>query len=116
MVDANCLFCKIANRQVSAQIVAEADGLVAFRDSNPQAPIHLLIVPREHIQTLAEATDAQTTLLGQALQFANRLAQEHRLMPSGYRIVINCGPQAGQSVWHLHLHLLGGRSMTWPPG
>ena len=90
--------------------------MLAFRDVNPQAPTHLLIIPTEHLQSLADATEAHTTLMGHALHFANRLARQYRLMPSGYRVVINCGPQAGQSVWHLHFHLLGGRAMTWPPG
>ena len=115
MGSSECLFCRIANRQVPADIVAEHDGLLAFKDINPQAPTHLLIIPTEHIPTLADATDAHTALMGQALHFANRLARQYQLSP-GYRVVINCGAKAGQSVWHLHLHLLGGRSLTWPPG
>lgn len=111
-----CLFCRIVSRELPADIIAEADGLLAFRDTNPQAPTHLLIIPKEHIPSLTEATDAHTTLLGHAIQFANRLARQHRLTEAGYRLVINCGAQAGQSVWHLHLHLLGGRPMKWPPG
>ncbi len=111
-----CLFCRIANRTVPAEIVGEAEGLVAFKDVNPQAPIHLLIIPTEHLPTLAEATEAHTGLLGRAVQFASRLARQYQLVPSGYRVVINSGAQAGQSVWHLHLHLLGGRAFQWPPG
>jgi len=111
-----CLFCRIVKRTVPAQIVAEEDGLLAFKDVNPQAPTHLLIIPTEHITTLAETTEVHTTLLGQALHFANRLAKDHQLSPAGYRVVINCGSQAGQSVWHLHFHLLGGRALRWPPG
>ncbi len=117
MSDAACLFCRIASHQVPADIVAEAEGFVAFKDINPQAPVHLLIVPTEHIPTLADASDSHTPLMGQALQFANRLARQHQLTPSsGYRVVVNCGSQAGQSVWHLHFHLLGGRVLRWPPG
>jgi histidine triad (HIT) family protein len=111
-----CVFCRIASRTLPAAIVAEAEGLVAFRDVNPQAPTHLLIIPTEHIPSLTEVTEAHTTLLGRAIQFANGLAREHQLTQTGYRLVVNCGAQAGQSVWHLHLHLLGGRPLRWPPG
>ena len=113
---AECLFCRIANRTLPADIVGESDGLLAFKDVNPKAPTHLLIIPTEHLATLDDATEAHTTLLGKALQFANRLARQYQLVPSGYRLVVNCGSQAGQSVWHLHFHLLGGRALGWPPG
>ena len=116
MSDATCLFCRIVSRQVPTDIVAEAEGLVAFKDINPQAPVHLLIVPTEHIPTLTDASETHTALMGHALQFANRLANQHQLTPAGYRVVVNCGTQAGQSVWHLHFHLLGGRVLRWPPG
>ena len=116
MAGGECLFCRIAQRKIPADIVGETDGLVAFKDINPQAPTHLLIIPTEHIPTLADVTEAHAGLVGQAVQFANRLARQYQLQPSGYRVVINCGAQAGQSVWHLHLHLLGGRPMQWPPG
>ena len=116
MASADCVFCRIANRSIPAEIIAEEDGLLAFKDLNPQAPTHLLIVPTEHIPTLADLTAAHAPLMGRAVQFANRLAREHHLAESGYRVVINCGAGAGQSVWHLHLHLLGGRPMRWPPG
>ncbi len=116
MSEASCIFCNIAERKVRAEIVAESDGLLAFKDINPQAPIHLLIIPTEHIRTLVDVSEAQTVLLTRAIQFANRLAKELQLAEEGYRVVINCGPQAGQSVWHLHLHLLGGRPFKWPPG
>ena len=115
MGSSECLFCRIASRQVPAKIVAEDDELVAFADINPQAPTHLLIIPKEHIPSLADVTGSHTTLMGHALQFANRLARQYHL-GAGYRVVINCGAQAGQSVWHLHWHLLGGRALTWPPG
>ena len=116
MSTTECLFCRIASRAVPADIVAESDGLLAFKDVNPQAPTHLLIIPTDHIPTLADATPAQTTLLGNAVHFANRLAAERQLTRGGYRIVVNCGEGAGQSVWHLHFHLLGGRPFRWPPG
>ena len=111
-----CLFCKIVNRQLPAEVVAEAPGLLALKDNHPQAPVHLLIIPTAHIATLAEVSEAQTGLLGEALQFANRLAREAKLVQTGYRVVVNCGEQAGQSVWHVHFHLLGGRPLRWPPG
>ena len=116
MASADCVFCRIASRAIPATIVAEEDGLLAFTDLNPQAPTHLLVIPTEHIPTLADLTPAQAPLMGRAVQFANRLAREQRLIESGYRVVINCGAGAGQSVWHVHLHLLGGRPMHWPPG
>lgn len=111
-----CLFCRIARRDVPADIVAEAEGLLAFKDLNPQAPVHLLIIPTEHIASLSEATTGHTTALGRAMLFADRLARQYGLVPAGYRLVLNCGSEAGQSVWHLHLHLLGGRALRWPPG
>ena len=116
MEPGTCLFCQIANRQRPAEIIAEADGLVAVNDIRPQAPVHLLIFPVEHLPTVADATPAHTALLGNAVHLANRLARKHQVAQSGYRLVVNCGAQAGQSVWHLHLHLLGGRSFAWPPG
>ena len=116
MSEAECLFCRIATRKIPAEIVGEADGLLAVKDINPQAPTHLLIIPTEHIPTLADAAAGHTTLLGDALHFANRLARQCQLMQGGYRVVINCGAGAGQSVWHLHVHLLGGRALRWPPG
>ena len=115
MTDGACLFCRIAKRELPADVVAEADGLLAFRDIKPQAPTHLLIIPTEHVPGLAESTDAQTTLLGRAVRFAARLAAQFRLT-QGYRLIINSGPAAGQTVFHLHLHLLGGRTLGWPPG
>ena len=111
-----CLFCRIASRTLPADIVGEAEGLVAFKDINPQAPVHLLIVPTVHIPTLADLTATHTPLIGHVTHFANRLAQQHGLLPAGYRLVVNCGSQAGQSVWHVHWHLLGGRPLRWPPG
>jgi len=116
MAGGDCLFCRIATRAVPAEIVAEADGLLAFKDINPQAPTHLVIIPTEHIASLADTTESHAPLMGQAVQFANRLARQYQLHASGYRLVANCGAQAGQSVWHLHFHLLGGRPMQWPPG
>jgi len=116
MVDAPCLFCRIAKRELNADIVAEEEGLLAFKDINPKAPTHLLVIPTEHIPTLSDTTASHTTLLGRALQFIQRLARQFQLAQGGYRVVVNCGPGAGQTVFHLHFHLLGGRVLQWPPG
>ena len=116
MDEAACLFCRIVARTIPAEIVAETDQLSAFKDIHPQAPTHLLIVPKEHIPSLAEASDSHTSLMGELLLFSARLARQYQLVQPGYRVVVNCGAGAGQSVWHLHLHLLGGRPMRWPPG
>ena len=111
-----CLFCRIAARTLPAEIVAETDGLLAFKDLHPQAPTHLLIISTQHIPTLADVNESHTTLMGNAMHFANRLARQYQLTHAGYRVVINCGTGAGQSVFHLHWHLLGGRPFQWPPG
>ncbi|HEX9781024.1 MAG TPA: histidine triad nucleotide-binding protein [bacterium] len=116
MTRADCLFCRIANRDLEANVVGETESLLAFRDMNPQAPTHILIIPKEHIPTLTDLTESHTALMGGALHFINRLAGQYQLSKGGYRVVINCGPQAGQSVFHLHFHLLGGRQLSWPPG
>ena len=112
---AECLFCRIAKREIPATVVAETDGLLAFKDITPQAPVHLLIIPTEHIASLADLAPRHTELAGRAMQFANRLAKDQQLT-GGYRVVANCGPDAGQSVAHLHWHVLGGRRLQWPPG
>jgi len=116
MPDRDCLFCKIIRREIKAEVVAEEDSLTAFKDIQPQAPTHLLIIPNEHIPSLADAREGQAGLLGRGLLFANRLARQYQLENSGYRVVVNNGAGAGQTVFHLHLHLLGGRPMQWPPG
>ncbi len=116
MTDSECLFCRIIAKSIPADIVGEAPGLIAVKDIHPQAPTHLLVIPKEHIPTLADTGEAHTSLLGKALQFTNRLACDLKLAASGYRVVVNCGAGAGQSVWHLHFHLLGGRPLQWPPG
>lgn len=109
-----CLFCKIAKGEITASIIAQDDGFVAFRDINPQAPTHILIIPRAHVTTLNEATDEG--LLGRLLVHARDVARAEGLADRGYRVVINTNAEAGQSVFHLHAHLLGGRAMAWPPG
>ena len=112
----DCLFCKIVARSIPATLVDETTTLLAFRDINPQAPTHLLVIPKQHIASLAEIDASTAPLMGEATLFANRLAQQQGFADRGYRLVVNCGAEAGQTVWHLHLHLLGGRSFQWPPG
>jgi histidine triad (HIT) family protein len=111
-----CIFCRIIEHRIPARIVFEDKEVVAFEDTNPQAPIHTLIVPRKHLASLKDATPDDAPLLGRLFMVAAQLARERGLEPKGYRIVINTGSWAGQSVFHLHLHLLGGRVFNWPPG
>ncbi|MBI1967234.1 MAG: HIT domain-containing protein [Gemmatimonadetes bacterium] len=110
----DCLFCKVAAGQIPAAVVKRGDGMLAFKDINPQAPTHLLVIPTIHVASLNEARDA--SVLGAMLTFARDLAQEQGIAQRGYRVVLNTNPDGGQTVLHLHLHLLGGRPMTWPPG
>lgn len=112
---ADCLFCRIANKEVNSKIVLENDDLVAFQDLNPQAPTHILIVPRKHISGLSECAGEDVQLLGKIQLAAKELALKFQLA-KGFRLVVNNGRDAGQAVAHLHYHLLGGRRMNWPPG
>ena len=114
--DTSCLFCKIAAREIPADVVRESDRLLAFRDMNPQAPTHILIIPKEHIRSIAEIEERHGDLLADVAQAATQLARAEAIDESGWRLVTNVGPDAGQSVFHLHFHLLGGRMMAWPPG
>ncbi len=112
----DCLFCKIAAGEMDADIVFQDDEIVAFRDINPQAPTHILIVPRRHIETLNDLAEEDAPLIGRLSLVARDLAASEGIAEDGYRVVMNCMEGAGQSVWHIHLHLLGGRSLGWPPG
>jgi histidine triad (HIT) family protein len=114
--DPACPFCRIGAGDQEARIVRETDDLVAFRDSNPQAPTHILLIPKEHIASLAGVEDRHGPLLTHLIQAAAELAMDEGIDRSGWRVVANTGADAGQSVHHLHLHLLGGRRMAWPPG
>ena len=114
-MDPNCLFCKIGAKQIPSKIVYEDDDVFAFEDISPQAPTHILICPRKHFAALHDAHHADRAVLGKLQMVAAKLATERDLL-SGYRTVINNGSGAGQSVFHLHLHLLGGRHLRWPPG
>lgn len=111
-----CVFCGIVAKEIESQIVYEDKEVVAFHDINPQAPLHLLIVPRKHLPSLNEARPDDQALLGKLLLVARQLAQRHGVAEGGYRLVLNVNRGAGQSVFHLHLHLLGGRNFRWPPG
>jgi len=110
----DCLFCRIVRKEIPAKLVAEDEHSVAFRDITPQAPVHILIIPREHVASLNEATDP--AMLGRLSLMAADLARKEGISESGYRTVVNTNAAAGQTVFHVHLHLLGGRSMHWPPG
>ena len=112
----SCLFCKIVRREISATLVYEDDRIVAFNDINPQAPVHVLIIPKRHIDTLNALEASDEELVGAMARVAASIAQDRGIAESGYRTVVNTNSDAGQTVFHLHLHLLGGRSLTWPPG
>jgi histidine triad (HIT) family protein len=112
----NCIFCKIVDHKIPAKIVFEDDTAVAFEDLNPQAPVHILVVPRKHLPSLNEAKTEDESLLGHLFTIAAQLARERQIDGKGYRTVINNGTWAGQSVFHLHVHVLGGRVFHWPPG
>jgi len=110
------LFLKIIRREIPADIVYESDDILAFRDINPQAPTHILIIPKEHIRTINDIQPEHTDLVGRLFLVASELAAREGLAEDGYRVVMNCNGAGGQAVYHIHLHLLGGRQMTWPPG
>lgn len=112
----DCIFCRIVAGEIPAKVVHKDDDIVAFRDVTPQAPTHVLLVPVRHVRGLAETDAEDTELLGRLLGTAREVAAKEGLDKSGYRVVINNGAIAGQSVFHLHVHLLGGRAMSWPPG
>ena len=110
----SCLFCRIVAGEIPAKLVAETPECIAFRDINPQAPTHVLVIPREHVDSLSDTTDP--ALVGRLSLLAADIARQEGIAERGYRTVINTGPDAGQTVRHIHLHLLGGREMGWPPG
>jgi len=112
----NCLFCKIGSREIPAEILRESERVIAFRDIDPKAPTHILVIPKEHIESLADIRDHHGPLLADIVQAAAHLARTEGIDRSGWRLVSNVGPDAGQAVFHLHAHVLGGRPMGWPPG
>ena len=113
---AECLFCRIVKGELPARIVHETDSVIAFRDLHPQAPTHVLVIPRRHIATLNDLTADDAGLMGEMMLAAQAVARQEGIAERGYRTVMNCNLAGGQTVYHIHLHLLGGRQMIWPPG
>jgi len=116
MAEPDCLFCEIIAGEIQAELIHQDERCVVIRDVNPQAPTHLLVIPRDHIESLDEASQKDEAMLGHLLRVAARVANDEGISEAGYRTVINTGAGAGQSVFHLHVHVLGGRPMHWPPG
>ena len=112
----DCLFCKMASGDIKPDVVFETDDVLAFRDINPQAPTHVLIIPKKHISTINHIGLEDELLIGKLYSAAQSIAKKEGFSEDGYRVVMNCGENAGQTVFHIHLHLLGGRQLTWPPG
>ncbi|MBI2060766.1 MAG: histidine triad nucleotide-binding protein [Nitrospirae bacterium] len=116
MENQDCIFCKVIRGEMKTEIQYQDEHVVAIKDIRPQAPVHLLLVPKRHISTLLSVKDSDQALLSHIFQTANEIARKGGFADNGFRIVINCNPNGGQTVYHLHVHLLGGRFMTWPPG
>jgi histidine triad (HIT) family protein len=116
MKDNSCIFCKIVSKEIPAKIVFEDNKVCAFEDIKPQAPVHIVVIPKAHIEKLSDLKEENAAIVGRLVLTANDIAKTKNVSESGYRVIVNCGPHAGQAVAHLHLHLLGGRAMTWPPG
>jgi histidine triad (HIT) family protein len=116
LANASCLFCKILEGEIPADIVYESDTAIAFRDINPQAPTHVLIIPRKHIATINDIAEEDHALVGGLYAAAKEISAREGFSEEGYRAVMNCNEAAGQTVFHIHLHLLGGRALSWPPG
>ena len=112
----DCIFCKIISGDIPADIVFQDDDVLAFRDLNPQAPTHILVIPKKHIATTNDLQSDDAELVGKMHLAARQIAKQEGIADPGYRTVMNCNEEAGQTVFHIHLHVLGGRSMTWPPG
>ncbi|MFW6006385.1 MAG: histidine triad nucleotide-binding protein [Halanaerobiales bacterium] len=112
----DCLFCQIVAGEVDSDIIYEDEKVIAFEDINPQAPVHVLIIPRKHISTLTDLENEDYDLIGHIYQIANKLAERYNIAEDGFRIVSNCREKGGQTVFHIHFHLLGGRALQWPPG
>lgn len=112
----DCLFCKIRDGKIPAELVFQNDEVLAFNDVNPQAPTHLLIIPKKHVSTVNDLNQEDEVMMGKLFSAAKQIAAEKGLSDDGYRLVVNCNEGAGQTVFHIHMHLLAGRAMTWPPG
>jgi histidine triad (HIT) family protein len=111
-----CIFCEIAEKKRLAKIIYEDDLVVAFEDINPQAPVHILLIPKKHISTTLDIKEEDNALIGHLFQIANKIARARGIAERGFRLVMNCNPESGQTVFHIHVHILGGRLMHWPPG
>jgi histidine triad (HIT) family protein len=111
-----CIFCEISERKIPAKVIYEDDISLAFEDINPQSPVHTLIIPKKHISTNLDLSEEDNQLIGHLFQVANKIAKEKGIAERGFRLVMNCNPESGQTVFHIHLHILGGRIMHWPPG
>lgn len=116
MSEKDCLFCKILNGDIPADIIYESDSAIAFRDINPQAPTHVLVIPRKHVATINDLNEEDQEIVGSLYLAAKDIARAEGISDEGYRAVMNCNEGAGQSVFHIHLHVLGGRALDWPPG
>jgi len=112
----DCIFCKIVQKKMPCTLLHEEEEVIAFQDIHPQAPVHAVIIPKAHIARVSELTEENFPLVGKLVQVGNQLAKQQGLTDRGYRLVINCNQEGGQTVFHLHLHLLGGRTFHWPPG
>ncbi len=112
----DCIFCKIVGNEAPSDMVYQDNLACAFRDINPKAPTHILIIPKKHVRSMVEAKEDDKELLGHLLYVTNQVAKKEGVSEDGFRVVINSGSRAGQTVWHLHIHLIGGRKMSWPPG
>jgi histidine triad (HIT) family protein len=115
-MSADCLFCKILNKEIPAEVVYEDEEILAFKDINPKAPVHLLFIPKKHIETINDINESDASLIGKMLLRIKETAKKKGIDKDGYRVVLNCNKNAGQEVFHIHAHLLGGRAFTWPPG
>lgn len=116
LISENCIFCKVAERKIPSKIVYEDELVIGFEDISPRAPVHLLVIPKKHIPTMLEVTDTDKDIVFKMLMVANKLAAENKIANNGFRIIINCNSLAGQTVYHLHMHIMGGRLLGWPPG
>lgn len=112
----SCIFCRIVNKEISAKVVYEDDRVFAFHDINPQAPYHILVIPKKHLSTLLEISEEDKDLIGHIYMTINKIAQDLGFAERGFRVVVNCKEEAGQTVFHVHFHVLAGRPMDWPPG
>ena len=113
---AKCIFCRMVDGEIQPDVVYEDEEVLAFRDTNPQSPTHVLLIPKEHIATTNDLDESNAAIVGRLYLAARQVAANEGIAERGYRMVMNCNPEAGQSVYHIHLHLLGGRPMNWPPG